>query len=1501
MNRTTPDLPEVSSWVELLEDRIAPATLNPASFHSAPVGSPILLEAGEGLSTSNSGGAYLLYVEKGQALVFTTDLNANGQLDANEITGIAAGNGLRLTSFVDVHGDIVTNLNANGTLTDSTPNDGQADGKLVLNSKIEALTLRSLTDADLNAAIPGETVANRSAPSTFSIYGNIYAGAGFGVVGGGLTIDTTGAVGGNATKVPAIGSILVGSATSGQYFSFGVWGDNTNQIHGLYGNLGQYKPANGVAGSDIIGVKAGQTTTTTTTIDVEDEFGNITTKTKTTNVYSSVDFTIGSLIAGDGGFGARGGNIQNVALKGDIGTFVAIAGNGGDGGNGGAGGSILNLTNGGSIWGYALLQSGDGGKGVVGKGGNGGVIQLGTFASSGKLDIILGNGGEGLTAGGTGSSFSGTIDPVPSTGDLEGLAVVSSKHVTGTIGKQNFIDFDGDGYSDLVYLSINPQQLVVIFGGSLGLDTERTLVLDVPTLESLSSSTAGLTVGDVNEDGHDDIIMATNSTRTSADLLTYLWNDDTQSFNLGIHSALPFFTQSIIGLEAGDFDGDGILDIGILNQSGGTGVYFAKGVADETGTAGSGLFFVDYGVNPTSGSATKAPVSGLSPNLGKAKIIATSASSGDTRDILVGAMLEDSIYNEITTFAYSGTVWSSDSVTGKYQKWVENPGYPASEPDPQNPDPANRYIRSGVSISLTPKDLTVIDIDGDGIFDIAAINSGEGQEALTLIQGAADSSISQPDPLGVILYGTKGVDTGATDKFQVVVGELGTFLGVNALPIVIDDPLNPGTRITQLDTFGISLVTASGRVGFYQFTATGFSQADVEVYSTATVSTALLPNPNGALFDVYRKAALNDDATLGEAAGYSLIALNNTTPQLLTTKAGSTGLASKNFELTAGYGGDSILGNGGTGGSILKLELNTSVGAAFITAGAGGNGTANGGVGGSLQNITIPSAGVVTLTAGVGGNGVSGNGGNGGSVSKFIISNGLQIAAGDGGTGNKGGNGGSIVGGGESIPINEASFTIPVSLIFTAGMGGSGILSGGNGGSILNYCVQIENNKVISLSYIAGKGGNAAAGRGGNGGSITGSSPANEENKFVGALEIRAGDGGFGLTGGHGGSISKFINSPSQFGVTPKLVSAIAGNGGSGVIGNGGNGGSLSGILVDGDGTDGTQVFNRFLAGNGGDSFGANGGAGGVITSLTTTSTGTSTAIAAGAGGDGLLKGGAGGGLGSISANSRGEESNAAYKVLAIAGAGGSAYAFTAASIFNPGATDFEKATAAFGGALGVGGNGGSINGFVQPIGEAVRTDLIAGNGGSTINHGSAIPGAKLYVGKGGSISNVNLAGNAGAASVADKNVEIESYNPTGSMSAFVKNALRDSPIAQLGTLGNVGVIVGVGGNIAGGLSSTSSYNGSVANFTARGIMSMVAGSVDSIASIVSISKLTVTNGPAGSAKDSPVSHNPSNPYYYDLIGGQSNTPILGGKLMDGAIIAKSFSASPSGPRVFTR
>ena len=301
------------SRIEPLEQRIAPA-LAINHLVTAVAGSPLALHAGDMLSTASVGGAYLLFVEKGDAIVYTTDLNNNFQVDFNEITGIAAGDGLRLISFVDIHGDIVTNLRGDGQRLTDADNDATSgfDGRVLTNSQIEKIELRSLTAADLP---PGENLPDRLALSSYSLFGNIYAGRGFGATDGGLIIDIagvplqqakfTGTTGFSKfiATTPQIGSIKVGTAASGELFSFGTTAAGTGlgfNGEDIQGALQEFRVPAGQDGADITNVRIADGVT---------------------------QYNLGTLQAGDGGFNGRGGNVSNILVTGDkAGGYGLIAG-----------------------------------------------------------------------------------------------------------------------------------------------------------------------------------------------------------------------------------------------------------------------------------------------------------------------------------------------------------------------------------------------------------------------------------------------------------------------------------------------------------------------------------------------------------------------------------------------------------------------------------------------------------------------------------------------------------------------------------------------------------------------------------------------------------------------------------------------------------------------------------------------------------------------------------------------------------------------------------------------------------------------------------------------------------------------------------------------------------------------------------------------------------------------------------------------------------------------
>jgi hypothetical protein len=637
-------------------------------------------------------------------------------------------------------------------------------------------------------------------------------------------------------------------------------------------------------------------------------------------------------------------------------------------------------------------------------------------------------------------------------------------------------------------------------------------------------------------------------------------------------------------------------------------------------------------------------------------------------------------------------------------------------------------------------------------------------------------------------------------------------------------------------------------------------------------------------------------------------------------------------KIQAGDGGNALVRKGGIGGSLGKaitdgsyidpatgLTVQDLVGAISVIlpsnidyggvvefhGGTGGNGLSVGGKGGSVVGVTVRyvlTAGAqhsdVSVFAGDGGFGVSGAGGAGGDLAALSIQSGLNFIAGNGGPGAVGGSGGSIIGNGVKGFYDSEN---PYQMLI-AGAGGNGVKAGGNGGSIINfaglYDLSILGINGGLLSHIAGNGGNAISGPGGNGGNVINSSPLSGVNLLAGNITIIGGNGGNGKSGGNGGNVRNFVDRPSSPD-NPGILTILGGQGGNASRGHGGNGGDISNIDAPSVGKlnpfefpDQPYPYNRFLAGDGGKSAGGFGGNGGNVQSVTTSNSDNPFVMVSGAGGSGLYQGGKGGNLLDVSLSIGAESFN---KGLFIAGAGGSA----AAWIPNP----FNDSTPnqgqkAFGGRVGRAGDGGSIVNLTQSGAIGARIDLIAGNGGDTINYGSVID-SKNFVGKGGSILNVHLDSNIGNIA---PDVALKSYNDVlngETVQDFVTRALRDPlfPGTFDDSVAMVGAVIGSAGRIKSVPNSTDpsgfrsqpangGINGSFINVSARNIASAVAGAPERIASIQVVGNINITGGGTlGKDFDDTIDATK----YRDPVGNPIPEPVLDGSLVDGALVYKNF------------
>lgn len=1597
--------------LEVLEQRIAPAgILNEAGFKQAAAGAN-LVHAGQGLTTGNGAGSgqYLLFVESGSAMVFITDINNNSIIDPNEITGIAAGDGLSLISFVDIHGDIVTNLTAGDELSDSDRNpannapDIGGDGKLLLNTRIEKIELRSVrasdfavtaaSDLDGDKIVDAEYVDNRLALSNYSIFGNILAGKGFGSTSGGLIIDDTGRNlqaqkfnGINSVDLyidsePSIGSILTGTKAGGSYFSFGI-SRNTD----FTGYLVNFVPPTGQNGGDIIGVKAASTTTT---------------------------FNINTIESGTGGIGARGGNISGVILNGDSAGYRVIAGDGGRGPSGGAGGSISDIADLGSVTGFVLIHSGDGGVGSTGAGGAAGTVTLSTMNVAAGLNIELGNGGNGFTSGGNGASIVKGVITTPE-GDVPfGQNITATQHKPGAIGGSSIVDFNGDGYGDYIYTTNDPSQIVVVLGNQEFLDVGLLGGGEKVYLHGPRNVTA-VTVGDFNDDGHDDLAVASNDAGNAGGVTVFLnqynaTNTDFVGFELGRYSPLPTLNKveaapftlgwarssnSIYSIAAGDFDGDGHTDIAAIATYTDAGVQLPESQLlivmknDVEGGKATGRFFGEFGIKGAGNPQIPRviiPDDGASDGTGNVIVKASVAKIGDAFDTMYVARTTGAGGAAKSIYTYQlGPGIASPARTGTFALGQVD---------------TNRNLPQGTNnnIGLTDafsKDFAILDfgttpnagIPGapDGVADLAVLVGGPAGFVVTLLGNPALPTsgllpaASNPNAggqnsgifFGAPANGNGGFDVG-TSLQQIRATDLDND-GVVDEVIVLNYSGNQTFSVDGVTITGPDVNNGLGRLD----SEDGFGVVTRD--DSVVAFDSYRPTPNGLIttWAALVAAPTTDPLDFQYIVETPLSVIPPVIPNFFFN---FTLLVENTINITAGNGGDALVGKGGTGGSIggglnslsITLPQNPAFAATLaFTGGDGGDGFSTGGAGGKVSGLNVRYItgttvlyASVSLFAGDGGFGVAGAGGAGGSLSANSIESGERFVAGNGGRGSVGGAGGSVIGNG----VKNLFDTSDTSVEAHAGFGGAGVKRGGDGGSVTNFrgeFITPIGSSRGTIYYTGGDGGNAAAGPGGKGGGVINSSPIEGVNAMGGEIYLQGGNGGTGTVGGGGGSITNFKHNPS-IADNPPIVTFIGGNGGAGTSGNGGAGGSITDVSTPSVGVQDAQqrfvsgfLFDRVIAGSGGASGGAAGGAGGSITRTNVSSSDGSIVFIAGAGGRGLSSGGAGGSIVS-SATTIGQDSQA--KVLVVAGAGGDAFAFLTNPLDNP-ATHPQKP---YGGKVGKGGLGGSITGFTQDISVQAKVDLIAGNGGGTVNYGTIT--SKAFVGKGGSISNVKIAGNIGSGHAENMtdvaivgnpalpapnltelglraNVPIKSYTDLDgngvddvTMDAFIQDNFRFKPtdafvpFTLTDSLGNVGAIVGAAGRIKLAETSPGIYtsqpakegeNGNFTNVSARNLLSAVAGSVNQIAAIQSITGLKIgagtganfTPGVVGSDKDptrlpfvqppnplAVLDPTPGSVFDYLDVNGQGNLEAqLDGRLIDGAVVARSISGFVDG-RVFLR
>lgn len=126
-------------------------------------------------------------------------------------------------------------------------------------------------------------------------------------------------------------------------------------------------------------------------------------------------------------------------------------------------------------------------------------------------------------------------------------------------------DFNRDGIADLAVVSSTQDNIAILLGNGDGTFQPQT----VYSTGSASDGPTALLVADFNGDGNLDLARAAANFNAGTGIL--LGNGD------GTFQAVRNANYSSYGLAAGDFDGDGILDVTMGVNSVGTGILLGKG------------------------------------------------------------------------------------------------------------------------------------------------------------------------------------------------------------------------------------------------------------------------------------------------------------------------------------------------------------------------------------------------------------------------------------------------------------------------------------------------------------------------------------------------------------------------------------------------------------------------------------------------------------------------------------------------------------------------------------------------------------------------------------------------------------------------------------------------------------------------------------------------------------------------------------------------------------
>ena len=203
-------------------------------------------------------------------------------------------------------------------------------------------------------------------------------------------------------------------------------------------------------------------------------------------------------------------------------------------------------------------------------------------------------------------------------------------------------DFNGDGKADLVVANRASGNVSILLSNGDGTFTTKST-------PSAGSGAASIAAGDFNEDGKLDLAVANSGSMGAGGIGILLGNGD-GTFTLGPSSNTGSGPVSIV---AGDFNGDGHLDIAVSNQNDGT-VTILLGAGDGSFSAGNTL---------TVGPSPQAVVAGDFNEDGHLDLAVSNKNDG-TVSVLLG--IGDGTFQSQSIFSTGGSGQPTALIAGDY-------------------------------------------------------------------------------------------------------------------------------------------------------------------------------------------------------------------------------------------------------------------------------------------------------------------------------------------------------------------------------------------------------------------------------------------------------------------------------------------------------------------------------------------------------------------------------------------------------------------------------------------------------------------------------------------------------------------------------------------------------------------------------------------------------------------------------------------------------------------